>query len=196
MISKENAPAKFNHLYKELDDIYHRLAANAGLSDSAFCVLYAIASLKDDCLQKNISDYYYLSRQTINSSVKSLKEKGYISLVKKSGRDKQIVLTEEGQRLVNKAILPVIKQEEAAFEEMPPADRQKLLELTERYIRIFQPDIIQPVQFNNYNICITDNNCIKQCICTVVSTDFTDLVNHNRKPGTFFLYPFYCYICT
>lgn len=138
MISKENALAKFNHLYKELDDIYHRLAANAGLSDSAFCVLYAIASMKEDCLQKNISNYYYLSKQTINSSVKNLKEKGYISLVRKSGRDKQIVLTEEGQLLVNTVILPVIEQEQAAFEEMPPNDRQKLLELTERYIRILQ----------------------------------------------------------
>ncbi len=138
MISKENALTKFNRLYKEMDDIYHKIAANAGLSESAFFVLYAIASMEEECLQKNISDYYYLSRQTINSSVKNLQKNGYIYLIRKNGRDKQILLTEEGKKLMKEKILPVIDQEQAAFEEMAPREREQLLTLTEKYIHILQ----------------------------------------------------------
>lgn len=129
---------KFNCLYKELDDIYHRLALRAGLSDSAFCVLYAIVTMGDGCLQKDISECYSLSRQTINTSVKNLQKKGYVSLVRSNGRDKHIHLTEEGQKLVTDKIIPVIQLENDTFAEMPAEDREGLLKLTEKYIRLFQ----------------------------------------------------------
>ena len=35
-----NEIKEFNQLYKELDEMYHILALNAGLSDSAFLILY------------------------------------------------------------------------------------------------------------------------------------------------------------
>lgn len=137
-ISKKEALKMFNHLYKELDDIYHKLALKAELSDSAFCILYAIACMGDGCLQKDISEYFFQSRQTINSSVKNLEKKGYLSLVRGNSKDKHIHLTTEGQRLVKDKITPVIETEEAAFASMTVQDRQELLRLTEQYIRLFQ----------------------------------------------------------
>lgn len=132
------AQRKFNCLYKELDDIYHKLALKAGLSDSAFLVLYAIVDMGDGCVQKEISECFSLSRQTINSSVKNLQEKGYISLTKGNGRDKHIHLTAKGQKYVEDKIIPIIKLENDVFDAMLPEDREKLLALSEKYICLFQ----------------------------------------------------------
>ena len=38
---------EFNHLYKELDDLYHEAALNTSLSDSAFDILYGFFMLGD-----------------------------------------------------------------------------------------------------------------------------------------------------
>lgn len=86
----------------------------------------------------DISEYFFQSRQTINSSVKNLEKKGYLSLVRGNSKDKHIHLTTEGQRLVKDKITPVIEMEEAAFASMTVQDRQELLRLTEQYIRLFQ----------------------------------------------------------
>lgn len=59
---------EFNRLYKELDDLYHNLALRQGLSDSASIILYALYLLGDGCLQRDICDLSYISKQTINSS--------------------------------------------------------------------------------------------------------------------------------
>ena len=66
---------EFNYLYKQMDDLYHDIAVHAGLSDSAFTILYGLLDIGDGCLQKDISSQYSISRQTINSSIKNLEKK-------------------------------------------------------------------------------------------------------------------------
>lgn len=129
---------EFNCLYKELDELYHELAIKAGLSDSAFSILYAIIEMGDGCMQKEISELYSLSRQTINSSIQNLKSKGYISLTQGKGRDKHIHLTVAGQQLTEDKILPVIKMENEVFSDMSPNESRELLRLTKKYIQLFR----------------------------------------------------------
>ena len=59
---------RFNSLYKEMDDIYHDIAFSLGLSDSAFVILYFISILGDGCLQKDICEVAYISKQTITAA--------------------------------------------------------------------------------------------------------------------------------
>lgn len=72
----------FNAFYKELSHIYHEEALAAGISDSAFEVLYCLSTLEDGCCQKHIAQASFLSKQTINSSIKALEKKGWIELRK------------------------------------------------------------------------------------------------------------------
>lgn len=129
---------EFNRLYKELDDLYHELAANVGMSDSAFCIMYAIVEMGDGCLQKDISKQYSLSKQTINSSIQNLKKKGYISLVQGKGQDKHIYLTDAGQQIAEEKILPVINMENEVLLDMTPKESQELLRLTRKYIHLLR----------------------------------------------------------
>ena len=91
---------EYNRMYKELDDLYHEIALGIGMSDGEFSALYAISSLGDGCLQRDICREVYVSKQTINSAVRKLERKGILYLEEKKGRDKKIFLTEKGKDLL------------------------------------------------------------------------------------------------
>ena len=93
-IFQEEVLQQFNHFYKELDDLYHEISTATGLSDSAFDVMYVVATLGDGCLQRDICREAFVSKQTVNSSVRNLEKKGFL-LLEQHGRDKQIYLTDQ-----------------------------------------------------------------------------------------------------
>lgn len=128
----------FNHLYKELDGLYHDIALKCRLSDSAFLILYSIVELGDGCLQTEIAKSHSISKQTIHTSVKNLESKGYISFERGRGRDVLIYLTEAGKELVREKIMPVIEMENSALEGMSQEERHQLICLTEKYVRILR----------------------------------------------------------
>ena len=81
MESKQNRALKeFDSLYKMIDDVYHEIALSMHLTDSAFLILYCLLELGDGCSQKDICKLYSISKQTVNSSVKSLEDKGVLSV--------------------------------------------------------------------------------------------------------------------
>ena len=107
---------EFNHLYKELDDLYHEAALNSSLSDCAFDILYGIFMLGDGCLQRDICKTSCIPKQTINSSIRKLENEGWIKLVPGKGRSMQIFLTDDGQYVMQEKIYPVIKAENKALD--------------------------------------------------------------------------------
>lgn len=129
---------EFNCLCREMDGLYHELAVRAGMSDSAFYILYAIVEMGDGCLQKDISERYSFSKQTINSSIQNLRSKGYITLEQGKGRDKHIHFTDAGKQFAEDSVVPVMEMENEVFQEMPPQESQELLRLMKKYIQIFQ----------------------------------------------------------
>lgn len=79
MESKQNRALKeFDSLYKMIDDVYHEIALSMHLTDSVFLILYCLLELGDGCSQKDICKLYSISKQTVNSSVKSLEDKGVL----------------------------------------------------------------------------------------------------------------------
>lgn len=129
---------EFNYLYKEMDGIYHKLALHAGLSDSAFYILYCIIEFGDGCLQKDISEHYYISKQTVNSSIKNLEAKGYLTLIRGKGRDMHLRLTPDGQRFAREYITPVFIAENRIFSEMSADETRQLLALTKKYTELLR----------------------------------------------------------
>ena len=132
---------EFNSLYKELDELYHRIALEIGLSDSAFFIMYSIAEFGNGCLQKDIAKHYFISRKTINSSIKNLEAQGYIELKKGKRRDMHIYLTQTGQKFVNEKIVPVFELENSVFEEFPKEECQQFIQLTKKYVTLCRKKI-------------------------------------------------------
>ena len=129
---------EYNCLYREYDSIFHDVALASGLSDSAFAILYHIMELGDGCLQKDICDRLFMSKQTIHSAIQKLRDQGYLALEPGKGRNMHIRLTQTGRRIVQQVVLPVRGLEEAAFRELGDQSSRELLRLTGRYVATYR----------------------------------------------------------
>ena len=125
---------EFNRLYKELDDIYHEISVKAGLSDSTFLILYALADFGSGCLQKDIADSYSVSRQTINSAIRKLEREGILYLETAGPKTQNVCLTDAGKQLAEQTAVQIIQIENEIFASWTQTDVQKYLELTEAFL--------------------------------------------------------------
>ena len=124
----------YNQTYKEMCDLYHEIAQSMSLSDSAFDVLYAMCELKDGCLQKDICDHSYLTKQTVHSAVRKLIGEGILRMEPGKGRDMHLFLTEQGRGLAERTVVPLMEQEREVFQTMTPEEGRELVRLTRKYL--------------------------------------------------------------
>lgn len=132
-----------NRLYKELDDIYHDISVRLGISDSVLIILYSIVEMGDGCIQKDISEKFSISRQTINSAIKKLQSQGYIILKQGKGRDMHIYLTPDGKKYAEGIVGPVMELENSVFKEMSPEESREFLRLSQKYVSLFREKVKQ-----------------------------------------------------
>lgn len=134
---------EFNRLYQELSSLYYEVSSQTGISDSAFWIMYAIAELGDGCLQKEIAETHFISKQTISSAVRGLEKKGYITLQRGKGRNMHLHLTAEGKVFVHEKVEPLMKIENSVYKEMSLAESRELLRLSQKYNDIFREKIAE-----------------------------------------------------
>lgn len=134
---------EYNRLYKEIESLYYEVSVKAGISDSAFWIMYTIVELGDGCLQKDIAERYSFSRQTISSSVRSLEKRGYIILKHGKGRNMHLILTQDGKEFVHDKIVPLMKIENKVFECMSLEESEELLRLSRKYNEIFKEQVME-----------------------------------------------------
>lgn len=130
-----------NRIFQEFDEVYHLVALKCGLSDSAFFILYSICELGDGCLQRDICNITFTSKQTIHSSIRNLEQAGYLKLEAGRGRDKHIFLTEAGEAIIEQKILPVLVAENQVFSEMTTEEGDELLRLSKKYLSILRKNL-------------------------------------------------------
>ncbi len=133
----------YNQLWMELDDLYSDYAKSSGLPECAFWIFYTLYESKDIYTQKDLSEKWSFSRQTVNSALKKLESEGLVRLVPLPGqkKNKQLVLTEEGDVFAQKVIIPIIEAEKNAFGGLGNEEQKMLLCLTQKYLRRLQAEI-------------------------------------------------------
>ena len=134
---------EFNLLYKELDDLYRETAVFQGLSDSAQMVLYTICELGGGCLQKDICDRCFLTKQTVHSSVRKREREGFVTLTTGKGRDRLLFLTKAGRALAERTIHPLMEAEYKAMDALSSEEQTALLQLTQTYLAALRRELRQ-----------------------------------------------------
>lgn len=124
---------EYNHIYKEANDIYHEIARKLQLSDSALDIFYTIFEMGDNCLQRDICKASCMPKQTVNSSIRKLQADGYLTLSPGKGRSMHIHLTPSGQKLIQEKLVPLIRIENDAFEDMTVEECEQLIHLNVKY---------------------------------------------------------------
>lgn len=141
--TKGNALAEFNRLHKKMNVIYHDYAKSVGLSDAAFWLMYSLHEHNRPRTQRDLCEEWCYAPQTINSALKILEENGFIALLPtpENRKNKQVCLTESGEKLVMEKVVPLIRAEERSFERMDERERESMLETTRKHITILAEEI-------------------------------------------------------
>ena len=134
---------EFNRLYKEMDNLYHEAALSLGLSDSALAVLYTVCELGGGCLQKDICERCYLTKQTVHSSVRKLEREGFLRLEPGKRRDMHLFLTDAGCALAEKTVTPLSQAEYQALDALTPQEQKDLLRLSAKYVAALRAQMQQ-----------------------------------------------------
>lgn len=127
---------RLNRLYKEMDDIYRKLAVRFGLSDAAFWILYTLCREEGDITQNDLCNMWFFPKQTINSAMVVLVKKEYVVLEKVTGTKnrKAVRLTPAGEDFCKGSIVPLIRAEDDSFTEMKAEERKMFLQLFQQQI--------------------------------------------------------------
>ncbi len=132
---------RLNFLTTEINALYHQCALKMGIADSVAIVLYAIYELGDGCRLSDIYKNTGVSKQTINSAVRSLEKDGVLFLEQHDGRSKKVVLTEKGKAFVDATSARIYNAELAAFETWSEEEIQTHLALMEKYLESFRKQV-------------------------------------------------------
>lgn len=134
--SVAHTPFELDVLYNEIDKLYHGYARGCGLSDCAYWMLYDLERAGGTCPLSQLSTTWSYSKQTINSALKVLQERGLVELsfVEGSRKSKQASFTDAGRALSEARIVPAMEAEERAFANLAPSEQEELVRLVKRYV--------------------------------------------------------------
>lgn len=128
--------------YKEEGEIYNKIFATFGISDSANRVLYSVCEKEGGCSQNDICDEWFMPKQTTNSAVLSLVKKGLVEQRQCDGKGnrKIIVLTKQGNEFCDKTIRRLIKAEKKAFFKLSDDEAETLIKLYSKYLNFLRDE--------------------------------------------------------
>ena len=129
-----NQVKRINYLHSEINNVFHEMSQQMGLSDSVSCILYTICNYGDSCLLTDIINMTGIPKQTVNSALRKLEGEGYLRLETAQSRRKKVVLTEEGKLLTRKTAEQMIRMENEIYASWTEEERQLHLTLTQRYL--------------------------------------------------------------
>lgn len=132
---------QLNGMLCEIDSLYQALLAAKSVSDSEFVVMIAILSLGEGCLQKDIAETSYMSKKTINSTIKKLEKEGFIELKAGKYPNMHIYMTKRGIEHVKNSVIPIIEVEERVLNSMSEDEFERLITGSSKYISIFKEHV-------------------------------------------------------
>lgn len=132
---------KINFLFSEMNALYHRSSLKLGISDSVSVVLYTIYDEGENCLLSDIYKKSGISKQTVNSAVRSLEAKGILYLEQYTKRSKKIVLTEKGKEYIAQTAQKLFEAEVSAFDTWTQEEIEKYISFLQKYSECFRKEV-------------------------------------------------------
>jgi len=125
----------YNERIREITGVYKDAIKGSGVAENEFLIWYSLVVWEHDCSQQDICDTWSLSKQTVNTIIKNLKNRGLVFLkaIPKTKNRKKICLTEEGRHYGEHIVLPIYQAEQTAFKHLPQENCAACLETLEMY---------------------------------------------------------------
>jgi DNA-binding MarR family transcriptional regulator len=125
---------RIRHGYYDLwfgtNAVYERWAKSHGLNNNLLLTLYLLKEFPNDCIQHLICEKLMLPKQTVNSILSGLEDKGFVEKIisPTDKRVKLLVFTSQGAAYADGLLQKMDDFEERALRNMTDAQRNALLE--------------------------------------------------------------------
>lgn len=125
---------EYNGIVKENNEIYRQVAKMFGMSDGVFWILYILREQNRPLSQREVCQFLFEPKQTINSAIKKLEADGYISLSHTTDqRSKYMSLTAQGKALCAKSVDLIIDIEQQTFACLSTREQDLFLQIFRKY---------------------------------------------------------------
>ncbi|MCU6762201.1 MarR family [uncultured Roseburia sp.] len=133
---------KLNEAVGKTNALYGLWAKQKGLNYNSLMVLYSIDEVKD-CTQKKISDLWLIPKQTVNSILNDLKEKGYVTVTpaKMNRKEKILAFTEAGETYAGALLEGLRNAEERAMRRLGAEACGRYVELSFAFMNAFKYEV-------------------------------------------------------
>ena len=128
---------KINYLSSEIEALYHQVSLKLGISDSVSVVLYTIYDAGESCLLSDIYKKSGISKQTVNSAIRSLEADNILYLEQYTGRAKRVVLTVKGKDFAKETVGKIHEAEIQAFGTWTEEEISTYIHLMEKFTHCF-----------------------------------------------------------
>lgn len=125
---------ELDYLNSEISCAYHEISVKLNLSDSVMMVLYTLCNSQGECPLGEILRLSGLSKQTVNSALRRLEEKGAVVLKPLQGKKKNVCLTPSGKVFADSTAGRIIQIESEIWASWTEEERASYLELTRRFL--------------------------------------------------------------
>ena len=125
----------------EMESFYHQASLKLGISDSVSIVLYTLYDAGTDCLLSDIYKKTGISKQTVNSAIRTLESSGIVYLEPYMGRSKKVILTEKGKEYIQKTAAKIYQAEIQAFDTWSDDEISMYIKLMEKYANCFRQQV-------------------------------------------------------
>jgi len=128
--------SEMNAQEKRFGALYRQAALHFGLSECAMWVLYFLISSDEPLTQHQLTEKIMFPKQTINSAVMSLAQKGYVVLctVPEKRSAKQVVLSPEGEQLAQNTVKKMLTAEERAVKTLGQEKIEQFIALHDEFM--------------------------------------------------------------
>ena len=123
------------------NELYAALAKRQGISYNTLLTLYAIDQ-DQGSTQSQLANIWLIPKQTLNTVIRSLMEKGYVIL--KAGqnqKEKLVYFTQAGQEYASRVLQDVYRMEDQAIAQIGTQQFLRMVEITRDFTLAFEQEV-------------------------------------------------------
>ena len=123
------------------NELYAALAKRQGISYNTLLTLYAIEQ-DQGATQSQLANIWLIPKQTLNTVIRSLMEKGYVTL--KAGqnqKEKLVYFTQTGQEYASRVLQNVYRMEDQAIAQIGTQQFLRMVEITRDFTLAFEQEV-------------------------------------------------------
>ncbi len=122
-----------NQQFGKLNALYHKLSQFYDISDSESEILYYLVSSEKDVPIQEIIYFTCSPKQTVNSALRNMEKKEWITLRKIDSKSKLVCLTEKGKKQAKQSVEKILDIEKEVFLSINQEEVEKYLEFADKF---------------------------------------------------------------